>query len=671
MQSCEVPDESLDRLALELSTAWARAASDLESGRKQTQRLLQSAPDAVQVRLASLSAAWEALHGVSFLSLDPSLEGRLDALTLKVRATAWPRAQALLDAAWALRTIQTRQLMDAAFERLTFQGQADQDPRPPVERVWTDAAAAILQAEVGSFDGALRSGLAASRLADECGLDWCASLARQSLAFTFLCVGDVEGARAVLPAGIAARQRIGTWHHTVHMRYNLLLSQVLSGELDAAQAELDAQPALLGHDLMQGNPFLRCLAAYLCSLRGQHPRALELLARDEHPPEAGFDVPALAANRAWMTASVWQRAGHTARARQRLEGFMAHSAARGWHSSPLNTTQLKRVLSEVCEAEGDLHGALDALRQSQAACFQWVAGSVRIRLQAMHAQQATDADDADRLSRRLDALARATAPEAAAQPKQAARANMRFLAHVTHEMRNPLNGVIGMASLLALSDLDARQRRYLAVVESSAQMLLALCNDTLDLAKIEAGRFDINPRATNVAALLREALQLVESQVDQRQVRLQLLLADELPAVLVVDQLRLRQVLLNLLGNAAKFTRKGSIRLDARWSPTAAERGVLRVTVSDTGPGLTAGQRDRLFQEFTQGDASVAEHHGGTGLGLALCRSLIGLMGGHIDVDSEPGKGCAFWFELPLSEAAVVPNESPQDGTEPTAPART
>jgi signal transduction histidine kinase len=180
-------------------------------------------------------------------------------------------------------------------------------------------------------------------------------------------------------------------------------------------------------------------------------------------------------------------------------------------------------------------------------------------------------------------------------------------------------------------------------------MLLALCNDVLDLAKIDAGRFELNPQPNDVAALLGETVELFSPQVTAKGLSLELQVSPTLPPRLVVDRLRMQQLLMNLIGNAAKFTRQGGIRVVVQWQATHQEAGQIHVAVVDTGPGLNAEQRARLFQEFSQADASVAQQHGGTGLGLALCRSLVTLMGGTIGLDSEPGQGSTFWFEVPLN----------------------
>ncbi|MDE2157859.1 MAG: hybrid sensor histidine kinase/response regulator, partial [Burkholderiales bacterium] len=227
----------------------------------------------------------------------------------------------------------------------------------------------------------------------------------------------------------------------------------------------------------------------------------------------------------------------------------------------------------------------------------------------------------------------------------------RYFAQVTHEMRNPINGVIGLTSLLMLSQLDETQRRQLKLAKTAAQMLLALCNDVLDLAKIEAGKFELQCAPVDVAAALREAAAVFKPMADQKGLAFTLCIDAALPRPLVCDRQRLQQVVLNLLGNAIKFTAAGSVGLQAGWQPAGEGAGTLTVEVADTGVGIDAAGQARLFQEFVQTEAGRAQGQGGTGLGLAMCRSLLELMGGGIAVDSEPGQGSRFRFTLPLARS--------------------
>jgi signal transduction histidine kinase/ligand-binding sensor domain-containing protein/ActR/RegA family two-component response regulator len=234
---------------------------------------------------------------------------------------------------------------------------------------------------------------------------------------------------------------------------------------------------------------------------------------------------------------------------------------------------------------------------------------------------------------------------ARAQALQASELKSEFLANVSHEIRTPMNGVIGMTDLALEMPLPAEARRYLDVARSSADLLLQVINDVLDFSKIEAGKLDLHPVALDLRDELDEIVTLLAPRAAARGLALGARVGDDVPALVTGDPVRLRQILLNLVGNALKFTELGSVTIGVTRLPHPDDAvAMLRVAVTDTGVGIAPADQARIFEAFTQVDGSSTRRHGGTGLGLAIAAQLVELMGGELSVTSARGEGSTFAF---------------------------
>ena len=309
-----------------------------------------------------------------------------------------------------------------------------------------------------------------------------------------------------------------------------------------------------------------------------------------------------------------------ARAMERIR--QGHLDTRVPQDSPTELGILERGLNEMVAALENAQAGLQA--QVDAAT-----GELRRTLEALE-QQNAELDQARR------------------QALQASRERMEFLANMSHEIRTPMTGLLGFTDLLLRTDLNDKQLDYVNTIRKSATNLLVLVNDVLDLSRIESGRLHIEEVPFDLREALEDSLDLMAPLAHRKHLELILLVYSDVPIHLMGDSNRIRQIVLNLVGNAIKFTQQGhvAVRVMLEDESSHSDEVVLRITVSDTGTGLTRDQMEGLFEAYHQAAAGATRHFGGTGLGLFISRSLVQQMGGEIGVESEPGKGSTFWFTL-------------------------
>lgn len=239
--------------------------------------------------------------------------------------------------------------------------------------------------------------------------------------------------------------------------------------------------------------------------------------------------------------------------------------------------------------------------------------------------------------------------------ESANRAKTEFLANVGHELRTPINGIMGMVDLSLTTKLSSEQQDYMNLIKSSTEVLLIMINDILDYSKIEAGRIELESVPMNLNAMVTEVMDLEAIRLKEKGLELLIKYDSKVPSDVVGDPVRIRQIVANLVSNPVRFTSRGQVILSVIAEETTPDEIRFRILVKDTGIGIASDKFESIFEKFVQADASTTRQYGGTGLGLSICKGLVELLGGSMGLDSELGKGSTFWFTLtlPISKKSV------------------
>jgi len=336
----------------------------------------------------------------------------------------------------------------------------------------------------------------------------------------------------------------------------------------------------------------------------------------------------------------------------------------GWQISVWPTADFfdmhKSNLAEVVLAAGcclslllgfSLYMTQEARRRTTDLVFS-IAGRELAEKELQNAHAALERTVQERTQELRNAVMELTQAKQAAEAADAAKTN--FLANISHEIRTPINGIVGTTGLLLNTPLTSEQQELMDILNQSGESLLTLINDLLDLSKIEVGKLSVNVQDMDLFQVIETAVSLFAERVQQKNLELVTRIAADVPARVRGDPARLRQVVINLLGNAIKYTEKGTILISLRKETDTDREVEMRFEIRDTGIGISPEQQAKLFQPFYQADSSATRAHGGTGLGLAISKDLVELMKGHIGVQSQSDQGSTFWFTLPFDKPSMV-----------------
>ncbi|CDU13328.1 response regulator [Vibrio coralliirubri] len=316
------------------------------------------------------------------------------------------------------------------------------------------------------------------------------------------------------------------------------------------------------------------------------------------------------------------------------------------------TNNLNLVLAFLKSENDDTRPSLDKLIQGKDELSLFAQQVERLTIERELAKERLTVakEDAER--------AKEDAEQAKDHAIQASKAKSSFLANMSHEIRTPLNGVIGISEILADTPLTPTQRDYVDTIETSSQLLLSLINDILDFSKIESGMLLISPHSASIRESIYDIASIVAPKAKEQRISINVDISPDTPARVVIDDHRLRQILMNFMSNAVKFTSEGSVTLSIKMLNRTENNATIRFAVRDTGIGIDSQQQKQIFEPFAQEDNSTTRQFGGTGLGLAISTQLVELMGGQIQLDSVKGEGSCFYFDLELPIDLILPKPS-------------